>query len=205
MAVLGGHGHAVQVGLVAHGLEVAATEQEVRPHVVPPLQQLQCLVHLVQGAMAAPRDRHLHRRRPATAHAPRAPTASPFSSPTTSLTTVLPGAGTVVETRPGRSFPASPCSRHSLGRLGPPRPLQARRLSGWPGGCSAAHPVSLPSSLGEESHRWKVGPAQRGGRNCPGTTNRNRSERPVSYTQPSFANLRCLLQRGRRPCRRDAA
>lgn len=75
VAILGRHRHAAQVRLVAHGLEISAAEQQVGPHAVPPLQQLQRLVQLVQGAMAAPGHRHLHGRRLSTAHAPRPPSA----------------------------------------------------------------------------------------------------------------------------------
>lgn len=53
VAVLGGHGHAAQVRLVAHRLEVAAAQQKVYGPRAAPLRQRQGLVDFVQLPVAA--------------------------------------------------------------------------------------------------------------------------------------------------------
>ena len=60
VAVLRRHGHAAQVGLVAHCLEIAAAEQKVYRPRAAPLRQRQGLIDLVQLAVAATGHSHAH-------------------------------------------------------------------------------------------------------------------------------------------------
>lgn len=60
VAVLGWHGHAAQVRLVAHRLEVAAAQQKVYRARAAPLRQRQRLIDLVQLAVAAASHSHPH-------------------------------------------------------------------------------------------------------------------------------------------------
>jgi len=56
------HGHAIQVVLVAHGLEVAAAQQQVHLDVFLLLEVRQSFVNSLQLAVSAPFHCHLHLR-----------------------------------------------------------------------------------------------------------------------------------------------
>lgn len=73
VAVLGWHGHAAQVRLVAHRLEVAAAQQKVYRARAAPLRQRQRLIDLVQLAVAAASHSHPHPASPGRGQLPAIP------------------------------------------------------------------------------------------------------------------------------------